>query len=85
MAMIEWFDSEWADNAFFAVFNGILAHIDVAEAEEGWFYMVQAGPERCEYPEIVSCGTLPTLKDAQAMAEEKLLEADRTYQHIVYS
>lgn len=83
--MIEWFDSEWADNAFFAVFNGILAHIDVAEAEEGWFYMVQAGPSRCEYPEIVSCGTLPTLKDAQAMAEEKLLEADRTYQTIVYS
>ena len=47
--------------------------------------MVQAGPERCEYPEVVSCGTLPTLKDAQAMAEEEMLEADRTYQTIVYS
>jgi hypothetical protein len=82
--MIDWFDSEWADNAFFAVFNGILAHIDAGD-EDGWFYMVQAGPERCEYPEIVSCGTLPTLKEAQAMAEEKLLEADRTYQTIVYS
>ena len=83
--MIDWFDSEWADNAYFAIFNGILAHIDVAEAEAGWFYMVQVGPERCEYPEIFSCGTLPTLKEAQAMAEEKLLEADSTYQHIVYS
>ena len=81
--MIEWFDSEWADDAYFAIFNGIIAHIDVDE--DGWFYMVQAGPERCEYPEVVTCGTLPTLKDAQAMAEEKMLEADRTYQHIVYS
>ena len=81
--MIEWFDSEWADNAFFAVFNGILAHIDSNE-DGGWFYMVQAGPERCEYPEVFTCGTLPNLKDAQAMAEEKMLEADSTYQHIVY-
>jgi hypothetical protein len=47
--------------------------------------MVQAGPERCEYPEIVTCGTLPTLEEAQAKAEEKMLEADRTYQTIVYS
>ena len=83
--MIDWFDSEWADNAYFAIFNGILAHIDVAEAETGWFYMVQVGPERCEYPEIFSCGTLPTLEEAQAKAEEKMLEADRTYQTIVYS
>jgi hypothetical protein len=81
--MIQWFDSERADDVFFAIFNGILGHLDVAE--DGWFYMVQAGPERCEYPEVVSCGTLPTLKDAQAMAEEIMLEADRTYQHIVYS
>jgi hypothetical protein len=82
--MIEWFDSEWADNAYFAVFNGILAHIDAGD-EDGWFYMVQAGPERCEYPEVVSCGNLPTLEEAQAMAEEQLLEADRSYQTIVYT
>ena len=83
--MIEWFDSEWADNAYFAIFNGILAHIDVAEDETSWFYTVQASPERCEYPEIVTCGTLPTLEEAQAKAEEKMLEADSTYQTIVYS
>ena len=82
--MIEWFDSEWSDNAFFAIFNGILAHMD-SNDDGGWFYMVQAGPERCEYPEVIACGVLPILKDAQAMAEDIMLEADRTYQHIVYS
>ena len=81
--MIEWCGSGWQHDAYFANFNGI--KIDVSYRGGEWLYLVQPNSNRCEYRETFSIGFRPTRDAAMAQAEEDALEADRTYQTIVYS
>ena len=81
--MIEWFDSDWSEKGFCGWLNGIYS--DLVPHPLGWEWMVLPTSARCETPEVFGYGVEATLKDAQAVAEEKLLEADSTYQTIVYS
>ena len=49
-----------------------------------WFWRVDVGSSRCEWPETYDCGYADTLELAQATAAKALQAADEEYPHVNY-
>ena len=81
-AQPKWFESEWNDEGFTAVLNGIEA--DVWFEAGTWEWKVMPSPERCEWPELWDCGDAASPEEAQAAAWESAQRADKSFGFVTY-
>lgn len=81
-AQPEWFDSEWNDEGFTVVLNGIVA--DVWFEDGVWEWQVLPTSERCEWPELWDCGDSASLEDSKAAAWASAQRADAGFGYVKY-
>ena len=84
---VEWDRSEWNDLGQSGWLNGIIGDVypDMNEPpSRRWVWSVKPSSSRCEFPELYDCGTAPSEEVAKRKATQKMIDADRSYQHIVY-
>jgi len=76
---VYWGESEWAEEGWSTVVNGICGDVWKNEEDGTWRWSVEAGSRRCEWPEIVAVGKCKSAQAAKNQAARKIAKADAVY------